>query len=105
MIIVMHATATPTEVDAVADKVRALGFVPHKMPGAQRIAVAITGNPGPVDAGNFSRMPGVVEAVSISKPWKLVSRETQPHETVITVGDSQIGRAGTFAVIAGPCAV
>jgi 3-deoxy-7-phosphoheptulonate synthase len=54
-------------------------------------------------------MAGVAEAVSITKPWKLVSRETQPHDTVVTIkgpGGSvaRLG-GGVFGVIAGPCAV
>jgi len=109
MLILMHPTASTAEVDAVADKIRALGFQPHKMPGAQRIAVAITGNPGPVDPAHFQHLPGVVEAVSISKPWKLASRETHPHDTIITIktapgGEFKIG-GGHFGIIAGPCAV
>jgi 3-deoxy-7-phosphoheptulonate synthase len=108
MLILMHPTASPAEVDAVAEKIRALGFQPHKMPGAQRIAVAVTGNPGPVDPAHFQHLPGVVEAVSISKPWKLASRETHPHDTVINVktasGGFEIG-GGHFGIIAGPCAV
>jgi 3-deoxy-7-phosphoheptulonate synthase len=108
MLILMHPTASPAEVDAVAEKIRALGFQPHKMPGAQRIAVAVTGNPGPVDPAHFQHLPGVVEAVSISKPWKLASRETHPHDTVISVktatGGFEIG-SGHFGIIAGPCAV
>jgi len=105
----MHPTASTAEVDAVAEKIRALGFQPHKMPGAQRIAVAITGNPGPVDPAHFQHLPGVVEAVSISKPWKLASRETHPHDTIITIktapgGEFKIG-GGHFGIIAGPCAV
>ena len=108
MLILMHPTASPAEVDAVAEKIRALGFQPHKMPGAQRIAVAVTGNPGPVDPAHFQHLPGVVEAVSISKPWKLASRETHPHDTVISVktasGGFEIG-GGHFGIIAGPCAV
>jgi 3-deoxy-7-phosphoheptulonate synthase len=109
MLILMHPTASPVEVEQVADKVRALGFTPHKMPGAQRIAVAITGNPGPVDPAHFSQMAGVAEAVSISKPWKLVSRETHPIETVVSLPGpngtrSRLG-GGTFGIIAGPCAV
>ena len=108
MLILMHPTASPTEVDAVADKIRALGFQPHKMPGAQRIAVAITGNPGPVDPAHFQHLAGVVEAVSISKPWKLASRETHPHDTTISVktatGEFKLG-GGHFGIIAGPCAV
>jgi 3-deoxy-7-phosphoheptulonate synthase len=108
MLILMHSTASTAEVEAVAEKIRALGFQPHEMPGAQRTAVAITGNPGPVDPAHFVHLPGVVEAVSISKPWKLASRESQPHDTVITVKtagmESKIG-GGIFGVIAGPCAV
>jgi 3-deoxy-7-phosphoheptulonate synthase len=111
MLILMHPTASPTEVEAVADKIRALGFQPHKMPGAQRIAVAVTGNPGPVDPAHFQHLPGVVEAVSISKPWKLASRETHPHDTVVSVKttgpagrESKLG-GGIFGIIAGPCAV
>jgi 3-deoxy-7-phosphoheptulonate synthase len=109
MLILMHSTATPDDVERVANKVKELGFVPHKMPGAQRIAVAITGNPGPVDPGFFAQLPGVVEAVSISKPWKLVSRETHPHDTQIVLpgpnGTSSRLGGGIFGVIAGPCAV
>src|SRR5690348_16044379 len=108
MLIVMNATATDADVEAVADKIRALGFVPHKMPGAQRIAVAITGNPGPVDPAHFQHLDGVAEAVSISKPWKLASRETHPHDTIISLNtpklEARLG-GGVFGIIAGPCAV
>ena len=85
MLILMHPDATGEQVEVVAKKVKDLGFTPHKMPGAQRIAVAITGNPGPVDPAHFSALPGVAEAVSISKPWKLVSRETHPPDTVVSL--------------------
>jgi 3-deoxy-7-phosphoheptulonate synthase len=109
MLILMHPTATTEDVERVATKIKELGFNPHKMPGAQRIAVAITGNSGPVDPGLFAQLPGVVEAVSISKPWKLVSRETHPVDTVISLPgpngtQSRLG-GGVFGVIAGPCAV
>ena len=109
MLILMHPDASPDDVERVAKKVKELGFTPHKMPGAQRIAVAITGNPGPVDPAHFAQMVGVAEAVSITKPWKLVSRETHPHDTQLQLKGpantlSRLG-AGVFGVIAGPCAV
>ena len=105
MLIVMQPDAPRADVEAVADKVRALGFTPHKMPGAQRIAVAITGNPGPVDPGIFAPCRGVAEAVSISKPWKLVSREIKPDDTVRRRSAARGIGGGIFGVIAGPCAV
>src|SRR5258706_8787814 len=109
MLVLMDPTATDDDVRGVVDKIRELGFTPHKMPAAQRLAVAITGNPGPVDPGHFAHFAGVTEAVAISKPWKLVSRETHPQDTVVSLPGpdgkpSRIG-GGTFGVIAGPCAV
>src|SRR2546423_14599583 len=97
MLILMRPDATTEQVESVAKKVKELGFTPHKMPGAQRIAVAITGNPGPVDPGHFAQLAGVAEAVSISKPWKLVSRETHPHETVVSLP----GPGGTMSRLGG----
>ncbi len=109
MLILMHPSATADDVERVADKVRALGFSPHKMPGAQRVAVAITGNPGPVDPGHFAHLTGVAEAVSISKPWKLVARETKREDTVISLpgpgGTPSLLGGEHVAIIAGPCAV
>ncbi|HEV3232585.1 MAG TPA: 3-deoxy-7-phosphoheptulonate synthase, partial [Candidatus Dormibacteraeota bacterium] len=48
--------------------------------------------------------PGVVDAVPVSKPFKLVGREFHPEPTVVRVGDVDIG-AGAFTVMAGPCSV
>jgi 3-deoxy-7-phosphoheptulonate synthase len=78
--------------------------VPHKIPGAERIAIGITGNRGGLDPDLFQSMPGVLEAVRVSKPFKLVSREVKPDDSVIQVGDDTIG-GPELAIIAGPCSV
>jgi 3-deoxy-7-phosphoheptulonate synthase len=104
MLILMKADASKEDVAAVEKKVRELGFTPNDIPGATRLAIGVTGNQGPVDAGIFTVMSGVADAVPVSKPWKLVSREVKPNDTFIKIGDAQIG-GGRFGVIAGPCAV
>ena len=110
MLILMKNDASEDDVTGVLDRIRELGFVGHKMPGAQRIAIGITGNQGAIDPGHFARLPGIADAVSVSKPWKLVSREMKQEDTAVrlpaTGGKtvSQIG-GGRFGVIAGPCAV
>jgi 3-deoxy-7-phosphoheptulonate synthase len=104
MVITMNKDATRDQVRAVADRVRELGFVPHEMPGAQRTAICITGNKGPVDPSLFTRFEGVADAVPISQPYKLVSRELKPDPTVIEVRGVKIG-GGPFCVMAGPCSV
>jgi len=104
MLIVMHTTATDEQIAAVVQKIESLGFRAHPMPGAQRTAIGITGNAGPIDPGIFEGMPGVIEAMPVSKPYKLVSREFKPEKTVVRVGEAEIG-GDELAIIAGPCAV
>jgi len=104
MLIVMQAGATDEQIAAVVRKVEQLGFRAHVIPGAQRTAIGITGNSGPLDPGLFEGMPGVIEAVPVSKPYKLVSREIKPEKTVVRVGEATIG-GDELAIIAGPCAV
>jgi 3-deoxy-7-phosphoheptulonate synthase len=104
MLIVMKADATKEDVASVEARIKELGFTPNEVPGSTRLAIGITGNQGPLDPGLFNVMSGVAEAVPISRPWKLVSREVKPDDTAIKIGAGQFG-GGHFGVIAGPCAV
>jgi len=103
MLIVMHPRCTPEAVAAVEARVRSLGFTPHAIAG-ERMAIGVTGNSGPIDAEPFLAMPGVADAVRVTQPFKLVSREMKETDTVVRVGDVSIG-GGTPCVIAGPCSV
>ncbi len=100
----MRAQAAPEDIARVREKIERLGFRAHVMPGAQRTAVGITGNPGPVDPAEFEDLPGVAEAIRVSKPYKLVSREVKPDDTVVQVAGVPVG-GGELTLIAGPCAV
>ncbi|HVO96920.1 MAG TPA: 3-deoxy-7-phosphoheptulonate synthase [Bryobacteraceae bacterium] len=104
MLIVMTAQATEADVDAVRKKIEGLGFRPHIMPGAARTAIGITGNPRPVDPVLFEGMSGVAEAIRVTKPYKLVSREVKKENSVIRVHGVDIG--GDQPVFCGgPCSV
>ncbi len=104
MLIVMTARATEAEVADVVRAITELGFRAHPMPGTMRTAIGITGNAGVIDPARFENMPGVAEAIAISKPYKLVTRDFRPERTVIEIGDAKIGDGG-LAIIAGPCAI
>ncbi len=103
MLIVMQNNATPEQIQRVCEKVIGLGFMPHPMPGAQRTAICITGNDGSVQQQHFSNLAGVKEVIVVSKPYKLVSREFKPDNTVINVNGVAIGK--DFTMMAGPCSV
>jgi 3-deoxy-7-phosphoheptulonate synthase len=111
MLILMKRDATDADIAAVCDRIKELGFTPNRIPGETRVAIGITGNQGAIDPALFARFPAIAEAVAVSRPWKLVSREVKPDDTVIKLagpsgdaGPAQIG-GGHFVVMAGPCAV
>ncbi|HEY6233253.1 MAG TPA: 3-deoxy-7-phosphoheptulonate synthase [Pyrinomonadaceae bacterium] len=104
MLIVMKADATDGQVQAVVRIIEELGYRAHPMPGASRTAIGITGNPGAVDPSHFENLPGVSEAVRVSKPYKLVTLDLRSDKTIVQVGDATIG-GEELAIIAGPCAI
>lgn len=100
----MKPGATEGEVAATVELIERFGFRAHVMPGATRTAIGITGNQGAVDASRFENLPGVAEAIRVSKPYKLITLDLRPDKTVVRVGEATIG-GGELAIIGGPCAV
>ncbi|NCC30869.1 MAG: 3-deoxy-7-phosphoheptulonate synthase [Chloroflexia bacterium] len=105
MLVVMEAHADAAKIEAVCAEIRAMGYVPHPMPGPTRTAIGITGNRGPVEqATRLQRMPGVAQLIRVTSPYKLVSREFHEGDTLVQVGKVVFG-GPAVTVIAGPCTV
>jgi 3-deoxy-7-phosphoheptulonate synthase len=104
MLLVMKAHADASDIARVCQRIESLGFRPHVMPGAERTAIGITGNHGPVPPEEFEDLPGVAEAIPVSKAYKLVSREVKPDNSVVMVNGVAIG-GGDLVICAGPCSV
>jgi len=100
----MKAHAGPAEIARVCERIESLGFKPHIIPGEQRTAIGITGNNSPIDPADFEDLPGVAEAIRVSKPYKLVSRETKRENTAVTVNGVRVG-CGDLVLCGGPCSV
>jgi 3-deoxy-7-phosphoheptulonate synthase len=108
MLVVMQAHASEEQVRAVCERIESFGFKAHPIPGSGRTAIGITGNSGLVDLGTIVSMPGVVECIPVSKPYKLVSRDVKEENTVVRVptpsGEVTFG-GPAVGMVAGPCAV
>jgi len=104
MLVIMKNDATAEQVQAVIQQIEALGFRGIPIPGALRTAVCIVGNQGYIDDSQLLSLDGVKEALRVTKPYKLVSRETHPQPSIFAIGDVIIG-GKTPVVMAGPCAV
>ena len=106
MLVVMRGDATAQQIGAVCDAITAMGFEPVPMPGAQRTAIGLIGNEGPVDGSAVSAMEGVAQVIYVSKAFKQVSREWRPENTVVTIAPGvAFGGTTVACIIAGPCSV
>ncbi len=108
MLVVMQSHATEEQVRNVCERIESLGLKAHPIPGAGRTAIGITGNDGAVDLGVLESLPGVIECIPVTKPYKLVSRDVKDEPTIVRIptpaGDVLVG-GEHLAVVAGPCAV
>lgn len=105
MLILMKSAPTAAECERVEEAVRAMGYVPLRVPGAEgRTAICVTGNRGPVDDTLLRRLPGVARCIRVTRPYKLVSREVCPTDTTVEIAGVPVG-GGEPVVIAGPGSV
>jgi 3-deoxy-7-phosphoheptulonate synthase len=105
MLVVMQRDATDADVQGVCDAIKRMGFQPAPMPGAQRTAVGLVGNDKAVDGSSIEGMPGVAQVLYVSKPYKQVSREWKPENTVVTIAPGVSFGGQEVPIIAGPCSV
>src|SRR5579871_364107 len=104
MLVVMHSHATPQQIEQVLAAIRRMNLTPHTLPGPTRTAIAITGNISVIDPRALEVLPGVLELIRVTKPYKLASREMHEADTYVRLPNTTIG-PGTFTLIAGPCSV
>jgi 3-deoxy-7-phosphoheptulonate synthase len=110
MLVVMQKGATPGEIEGVLEAIRKMNLTPHPMPGATRTAIGITGNISAVDPRTLEVLPGVMELIRVTKPFKLASREMHAADTIVRISPSSKAKGisigpGTFTLIAGPCSI
>ncbi|MEA3241619.1 MAG: 3-deoxy-7-phosphoheptulonate synthase [Pseudomonadota bacterium] len=105
MLIVMQKQSSSKEVDQVVKIVENLGFQAKVIPGVGRVAIGVVGNQGYVEDAAISRLPGVSHVIHVTKPYKLVSRDFSPENTVVTIGELKVGERCPPVIMAGPCSV
>jgi 3-deoxy-7-phosphoheptulonate synthase len=115
MIVNMSDSATEQQIEHIIQRIREAGFQPHVTRGTERTIVAAVGSGGrrhEIEA--LSVAPGVDNVVAIAQPFKLVSRQTRPQGSVVSVGGGKTGGitigeitigGPEVVVIAGPCSV
>ena len=105
MLVVMSHNATKADIERVCDTIRSMGYSAAPMPGKQRTTVGLIGNDGAVDESLVADLPGVAQVIHVSNPYKQVSREWKPENTVVSIAPGVNFGGEEIPVIAGPCSV
>ena len=104
MIIVLKPEATRQHAEELLARIGALGLTPLHMPGTERVVLGALGDERRLEQLQLDAHPMVESVQRVLAPYKLVSREMHPHDTVVNVGSVPVG-GSRLAVMAGPCAV
>jgi 3-deoxy-7-phosphoheptulonate synthase len=105
MIVVMKHTASSVEIEDVIAQVKSDGYTPHISQGETHTIIGLVGeSPTPLREDNYSTMPGVLNVMRVSSPYKLASRDFHPNDTLVALNGSHAGN-NRVLVIAGPCSV
>jgi 3-deoxy-7-phosphoheptulonate synthase len=101
----MQTDATDVQIKRVVDVITEMGYEARPMPGAQRTTVGLVGNDGRVDGSRIESLDGVAEVIHVSRPYKQVSREWRPENTLVEIAPGVVFGGADIPIIAGPCSV
>ena len=101
----MKHGARPDDVDRVVRAIEEMGYEGRPMPGKQRVAIGLIGNDGNVDATRLVALPGVLNVIAVTQPYKQVSREWRDEPTLIRLENDTVIGGTDVVLMAGPCSV
>jgi 3-deoxy-7-phosphoheptulonate synthase len=105
MIVVLKRDATDAQIDHLVEKIQKLGLTPHISKGTERTIIGVIGPEDILQITPLEAFEGVEKVMPVLSPYKLVSREMRPQDTVIDVGKGVKVGGNQIALMAGPCAV
>lgn len=104
MIIVMSNSATEDHIESVLKRIKEKGLEGTVSKGTEKTVIGAVGDERLLDQELLQSLPGVEQALSIVKPYKIVGREWHPKDTVVNVKGHLIG-GDNIQIISGPCSV
>ena len=104
MIVIMRPRADENKIKTVLNRLDKAGFQTHLSQGVERTIIGAIGDKTRMGDLALEAMPGVERIVPILQPYKLASRAFKEQDTIIPVGDIEIGGEQVH-IMAGPCAV
>lgn len=105
MILVLRPDATEEQINHIIERVHRLGLKPLVSKGTQRTIIGVIGPEDILRVTPLEVFPGIEKVLPVLAPYKLVSREFQPSDSVIDVGKGVKIGGKRIVIMAGPCAI
>ncbi len=104
MIAVLKRNTTPEQKAHLLTWLKGMNLDVHVSEGAEFTVLGLIGDTSRVDMELLNSLEIVESVKRVSESFKQANRKFHPNDTVVQVGNVQIG-GGHFAMIAGPCSV
>ncbi len=104
MVVILKENPNPSQLKNLVEWLRSMGVTVHITEGQQQTILGLVGDTSQIDIDLIRALDIVEDVKRIQEPYKSANRKFHPKDTVIQVGDLQIG-GGHFQIIAGPCSV
>ncbi len=104
MIIVLKNDPSKEQLDNLLAWLEGKGVQVNVSAGVSQTVLGLVGDTTKIDMGLINALDIVEDVKRVSEPYKKANRKFHPNDSVIKVGDTQIG-GGNLTIIAGPCSV
>ena len=104
MIIILKENPNPQQLESLVSWLGDKGLQVHESIGENHTVLGLVGDTAAVDIDLIAALDIVADVKRIQEPYKKANRKFNPDDTVIPVGNTQIG-GGTLSIMAGPCSV
>ena len=104
MIIKVDGNISQENMEKLLKRVEELNLKPHLSYGSEYTIIGLVGDTSVVDVNRVLSIDGVLDVQRVQEPYKRASRKFHPEDTIVKVGDVEIG-GNNLVMMAGPCSV
>ena len=105
MVVCLNPKTTKEDVDKIISYIKDMGLDVQVTEGQQSTILGLIGDTSKIDPNTLMMNVHVDKVMRVAEPFKKASRTFNPVDTVVKVGNAEIGNRKKFTVIAGPCSV
>ena len=104
MIVILKHNPNRDQLESLIAWLQEKGIIIHTSIGEANTILGLVGDTSKLDIDLISALDIVEDVKRVQEPYKNANRKFHPEDTVIPVGNTQIG-GGTLTIMAGPCSV